>query len=49
MTTPVGSVVVAFEDRGAAWVNVFREPASTRPNETRQVFSARVIRWFRAP
>ena len=48
-TTPMGSVVVTFEDRGVAWINVFHERASPQAIETIDTVSARVIRWFCAP
>jgi hypothetical protein len=48
-TTPIGSVVVTFEDRGIAWINVFRQRPSPPADESDDIVSARVVRWFRAP
>jgi hypothetical protein len=43
---PVGSVTFALSDGRVVWVNVLREPAPTRLNETGERLVAQVIRWF---
>lgn len=48
-TTPLGSVVVTFEDRGIAWINVFRQQSSPQAIESHEIILARVVRWFRSP
>ena len=45
---PVGSVTFALSDGRVVWVNVLREPAPTRLNETGSRLVAQVIRWFNA-
>jgi hypothetical protein len=43
---PVGSVTFGLSDGRVVWVNVLREPAPTRLNETGDRLVAQVIRWF---
>jgi hypothetical protein len=45
---PIGSAAVTFEDRGVAWIDVFRRFAPNRLDETRQLIEARVVRFFRS-
>ena len=45
---PVGSVTFALSDGRVVWVNILREPAPTRLNETGERLVAQVIRWFSA-